>query len=257
VEASADASWFRSARVARYAATSSMASHQHDDASLCLVVGGRYEERIRGRGVEHAAGHLLFCPAFEAHAQRFSVDGALKILIEPAPPALDYLGRRLALAEAPFSQSADLAVLGGRLLRELLETDAFSPVVVQGLLFEMLGLFARGTVADSQRMPAWLRTAKDFIEAHADAKFSLAELACALDRHPVHVAREFRRVHRQTVGEYVRELRVRRAASLLASGRRPLGEIALMCGFCDQAHLTRSFKAVFKTTPGAFRRGLR
>jgi AraC family transcriptional regulator len=256
-ETHADATWFRSARVARYVAASSMASHRHDDASLCLVVGGRYEEHIRGRGVEHAAGHLLFCPAFEPHAQRFSADGALKILIEPAPAALDYLDRRLALPEAPYSQSTGLAALGGRLLRELLEADAFSPVVVQGLLFEMLGLFARGTAADSCRAPAWLRTAEDFIEAHADAKFSLAELARVLGRHPVHVAREFRRVHRQTVGDYVRGLRVRRAAALLSSGRRPLGEIALACGFCDQAHLTRSFKAVFKMTPGAFRRGVR
>lgn len=257
MDAHADATWFRSARVARYAAASSMASHRHDEASLCLVVGGRYEERIRGRGIEHAAGHLLFCPAFEAHAQRFSADGALKILVEPAVDALGYLDRSLPLAEAPYSQSSDLAALGARLLRELLEADAFSPIVAQGLLLEMLGLFARGAVAESGRVPAWLRTAEEFIEAHADAKFSLAELARTLGRHPVHVAREFRRVHRQTVGDYVRGLRVRRAAALLASGRRPLGEIALACGFYDQAHLTRSFKAVFKVTPGAFRRGVR
>lgn len=257
MEARADATWFRSARVARYAAASSMASHHHDEASLCLVVGGRYEERIRGRGIEHAAGHLLFCPAFEAHAQRFSADGALKILIEPAAAAIDYLDRRLTLGEAPYSQSSGLAALGTRLLHELLEADAFSPIVVQGLLFEMIGLFARGAAACSGRAPVWLRAAEDFIEAHADAKFSLAELARAVGRHPVHVAREFRRAHRQTVGDYVRELRVRRAAALLASGHWPLGEIALACGFCDQAHLTRSFKAVFKTTPGVFRRGVR
>lgn len=254
LQSPADARWFHCARVARYAADSSMAAHPHDDASLCLVVGGRYEERIRGRDMEHTAGHLLFCPAFEPHAQRFSADGALKILIEPAPAALDYLGRCLSLSQAPYSQSAGIAALGGRLLRE---ADAFSPVVVQGLLFEMLGTFARDMDAGAAQAPPWLRKARDFIEAQLDAKFSLAELARALGRHPVHVAREFRRVHRQTVGEYLRELRVRRAAVLLTSGRRPLGEIALACGFCDQAHLTRSFKAVFKVTPAAFRRNAR
>ncbi|MEP7043676.1 MAG: AraC family transcriptional regulator [Dokdonella sp.] len=235
-----------------------MPRHQHDEASLCIVVAGRYEERIRGHAVEHAAGHLLYCPAFEPHAQQFAHEGALKILIEPAPAALDYLGRHLSLAQAPYAQSTAIGALGGRLLRELAGADTFSTVVVQGLLLESLGFFARADAgtATGTRAPAWLPRAIDFIETHAEVGFSLAELAHTLDRHPVHVSREFRRVHGRTIGDYVRELRVRRAAVLLAASRKPLGEIALICGFFDQAHLTRSFKAVLKTTPANFRRNV-
>lgn len=249
--------WFRSVRLARYVPGSAMTAHQHDDASLCLVVGGCYEERIRGRVADHGAGHLLFCPAFEQHAQRFSADGAVKILIAPAPPALEYLDQGLRLAEAPYMQSVEIAALGARLVAELHKDDEFSPLVIQGLMLETLGAFARDAADRAGRVAPWLHEARAFVEAQSGATFSLTALARALGRHPVHVSREFRRVYGQGVGDYARGLRVRRAAGLLLSSRRPLSEIAQECGFCDQAHFARSFKAVFKMTPGAYRRGAR
>jgi AraC-like DNA-binding protein len=42
--------------------------------------------------------------------------------------------------------------------------------------------------------------------------------------------------------------RARRAAGLLTSGL-PLGEIAFLCGFSDQAHMTREFRRWFGRTP--------
>jgi AraC-like DNA-binding protein len=42
------------------------------------------------------------------------------------------------------------------------------------------------------------------------------------------------------------------ARSLLAEGE-PLADIALRCGFADQAHLTRQFKSAFGLSPGRWR----
>ena len=51
------------ARIATYAAGSSMPMHVHDHSSLCLVLSGDYEERTERRREIEAPGTLLFCPA--------------------------------------------------------------------------------------------------------------------------------------------------------------------------------------------------
>lgn len=48
--------------------------------------------------------------------------------------------------------------------------------------------------------------------------------------------------------------RVEAAAALLRDTARPLNDIALDCGFCDQPTFSRQFKAATGIAPGAFRR---
>jgi AraC family transcriptional regulator len=43
------------------------------------------------------------------------------------------------------------------------------------------------------------------------------------------------------------------AARWLRATDRPLGQIALICGFYDQSHFTRAFRARFHLTPSAYR----
>jgi len=248
--------WIISATLKQYAAGSAMDRHLHDQASLCLVVDGAYEEHIHGRAETHSSGHLVFCPADEPHAQRFSGDGALKVLVVPSAAALDYLGERLPLTSAPSACSLQLAGLGTRLSHELRNPDDFSPLVAEGLLLEMLGHFCRKQ--SPQDGPAqWLRDVRDHIHAQTPAHPSLDALAETAGRHPVHLARSFKRAYGKTVGEYARELRIRHAAGLLRSTRMPIADIALSCGFCDQAHLTRSFRAVYDCSPGRYREAQR
>lgn len=48
--------------------------------------------------------------------------------------------------------------------------------------------------------------------------------------------------------------RVERAKDLLKEGNTPLAAVAIRVGFADQAHLTRVFRKIVGTTPGAWRR---
>jgi YesN/AraC family two-component response regulator len=59
---------------------------------------------------------------------------------------------------------------------------------------------------------------------------------------------------RQTVGEYLNALRIRRACRELADAGTRLADVALRAGFSDQSHFTRAFKRATGMTPGAFRR---
>lgn len=240
-----------SVRLQHYAADFVMPLHRHERASLCLVVDGAYAQRTHGREERHTIGHLMFCPADAPHAQTFARNGALKIHVSPGPEMLDVLARRVVLQDAPFACADTLVEIARRIATELLRPDACSALTVEGLVLEAADRFGRADKTDTHA--AWLRSARDYVESRAFEAFTLADVAHAVGRHPIHVAREFKRAYACTVGEHVRGLRIRTATALLRSARRSVAEIAGECGFYDQAHLTRAFRAVHGMTPGAYR----
>ena len=66
-------------------------------------------------------------------------------------------------------------------------------------------------------------------------------------------ARHFRESFGRTPHAYVIERRIDRARRLLAQGGLPIKEVASVCGFADQAHMTRVFQTHLHTTPAALR----
>jgi AraC family transcriptional regulator len=82
---------------------------------------------------------------------------------------------------------------------------------------------------------------------------NVSELAAAVGIHPVHLGVEFRKRFGVTTGEYVRALRIEHARPLLQKSDLSIAEIAASCGFCDQSHFARTFKAFTGSTPVEYR----
>lgn len=245
--------------VSYYAPHGSMDLHAHDEGWFCLVIDGRYEERILGETNEHDPGDLLFCPAHAVHAQRFGREGARKVIFSPDTATTDVLTEHAARLDGRplLRRSADLLRLGQRIAAELSVGDAFSTMSAQGLTLEALALAGRGLDLRLRQEPVWLRRVRDFLHEDPSRESTLEQLAAIAERHPVHLARTFRTVHQCTMGDYLRRLRVDRAAALLRGTRRPLLDIALECGFAGAAQFSRSFRAVYATTPTAWRQAIR
>lgn len=53
--------------------------------------------------------------------------------------------------------------------------------------------------------------------------------------------------------QFLKRLRLSRAAAALVQSDRLVAEVALAEGFCDQPHFTREFKQAFGTTPKVWR----
>jgi transcriptional regulator GlxA family with amidase domain len=67
--------------------------------------------------------------------------------------------------------------------------------------------------------------------------------------HPAWLARAYRAWRGEGLADTVRRRRVERGALLLRMSDTPLAEVAVACGFCDQSHMNRSFRAVLGRTP--------
>lgn len=82
---------------------------------------------------------------------------------------------------------------------------------------------------------------------------TLAELAATVGVGQYALVRSFREKHGLPPHAYLNQLRVRRAAALLAEGV-PVATVAVTVGFTDQSHLTRHFRRAVGVPPGQYRR---
>jgi AraC family transcriptional regulator len=91
------------------------------------------------------------------------------------------------------------------------------------------------------------------IERLADP-LSIPGIAAQIDMAPGHFARAFRQATGEPPHRWLMRQRIERTKGLLRSPDMTLAEIALICGFVDQSHLTRVFSRAEKMTPAVWRR---
>src|SRR6266478_2607938 len=98
-----------------------------------------------------------------------------------------------------------------------------------------------------------LRRVVEFIDAHIDQPISLENLAAAAAVSPFHFPRQFKKATEMTPHQYVIQMRVKRARSLLAQSDLPLVKIAARVGFSDQSQFSNNFRNCTSVTPKAYR----
>ena len=107
----------------------------------------------------------------------------------------------------------------------------------------------------SPALLAWqVRLVESYIEAHIDQQILVANLSELVDLSEAHFSRAFRLTYGEPPHACIIRRRVELAAQLMLAGREPLSEIALRCGFHDQAHLSKQFRQLTGETPAAWRR---
>lgn len=106
-----------------------------------------------------------------------------------------------------------------------------------------------------QALLAWqMRRVESYIDEHIEQQILVADLSGLIDLSEAHFSRAFRLAYGEPPHAYVVRRRVELAAQLMLAGGEPLSEIALRCGFHDQAHLSKQFRQVIGETPAAWRR---
>jgi AraC-like DNA-binding protein len=103
-----------------------------------------------------------------------------------------------------------------------------------------------------QREPSRIARVRDYLETSFAQPIDLKQLADIADLSRFQLLRAFRRETGMTPHAYLTDCRVHVARRLLARGDSVV-DAAFACGFSDQSHLTRIFKAHAGLTPGRFR----
>jgi len=80
------------------------------------------------------------------------------------------------------------------------------------------------------------------------------EVADAVGWSTRHLGEQFRAEYGIGVKTAARVSRFSRSAAMVRSGRVPLAEVAALCGYADQAHLSREWRELAGTTPSRWPR---
>jgi AraC-like DNA-binding protein len=95
---------------------------------------------------------------------------------------------------------------------------------------------------------------REYMDAHLGRRILVSDLSKVAQRSPAHFARAFKLTFGRTPHAYLMQRRVEAASHLMRVSDRSLSDIAVTCGFTDQAHLCRIFRQCVGRSPAAWRR---
>jgi AraC family transcriptional regulator len=229
--------------------------HAHERALFCLAVEGAYTARYGPKTCTCEPSSPLFHAPNEMHSVHFQNSGGRFFIIEIEPWWLELAREQGAVID--FSSGFkdwSLAMFGMNLYQEFLAMDEVSPLIVEGLMLAIIGKASRhATVDATSRPPRWLEQARQLMRDRFTETLTLAEIARNVGVNPSYLAHMFHKNYSNTVGEYIRQLRLEFACREIAASDAPLCEIALAAGFSDQSHLTRMFKRHMGIAPAQYR----
>jgi AraC-like DNA-binding protein len=106
-----------------------------------------------------------------------------------------------------------------------------------------------------ERLLTWqARKVLDYIERHITSRVLVADLCALVWRSEAHFSRSFKGTFGYSPHAFVVRRRIELAAEYMLHTDMSLSDIALGCGFVDQAHLCKQFRMVTGETPAAWRR---
>jgi AraC-like DNA-binding protein len=103
-------------------------------------------------------------------------------------------------------------------------------------------------------LPWQTRRVHEYVESDLHARPSIRGAAEQAKLSPSYFSRRFRQSFGVTFSQFVARRRIERAQSMMVRSDSSLCQIALDCGFTDQAHFTRTFGGLTGSTPSQWRR---
>lgn len=244
--------------------THEFAPHAHDTFSIGAIERGNQVATIRGRREASGPGDLYLINPGEIH-DGVPTDGGYRYRM--IYPEVEFFREVLEdVTGQPFSGTP---AFGQQILHDQALADAFHQAHAtleqragalegsQSMFLVLEAMFRRHgssiVVPTSTSERTAVHQARDYLIEHYADDVGLEELAAIAGLSRAHLIRAFRKEFHITPHSFLTDTRIREARRRLRAGGQP-AEIALACGFADQAHFTRHFKSRTGLTPGQYRR---
>jgi AraC family transcriptional regulator len=231
------------ARLSWYPPGLHMDAHAHDRHQLSILLSGALGEGIGGREVCIDLPAISIKPAGLRHCNHYGPSGALILSVElVAAVALDRVpGLQERRGWCPRPSSRALATCRRLLADPPVEVDE----ALQDRLWELVGVMGCSEDPPRGAPPAWVRRCRERL---LDEATPSGQLAAEEGLHPVYFSRALLRWTGWQPSALRAGGRIRRALAAVSRGSS-LADAAQYAGFSDQAHFSRSARALIGMNP--------
>ncbi|WP_158302139.1 helix-turn-helix domain-containing protein [Paenibacillus mesophilus] len=252
--------------------------HRHDFLELCLVVEGRGTEIVNGVSHTLEPGTMTFLLPYQIH--EIHADPGCQLLLYVCNFDMGLLlnapdrelGHGLLHEDeaepAPFVQVSpeqyrEMLSLFDRMQLEYSRDEQWRQLILTSMLFEALARFDRVRNQQERSLYAASRREPDsstiweivhYIHQRYQESLTLADLANRFHFSVPNLSKLLKRHLGTSFIDFIHELRIRQACSLLKSSDMAITDIALEVGFRSFASFSRVFNHLKGVSPSAYRK---
>lgn len=229
--------------------------HYHELPYFTYLLHGQLVEASRRNRFQCVGGDVLFHNWHDAHYNRKPGGVARGFHVEIDAVWLQQYEISLDnMSGSHLLKDPELVIRMGRLYRESFQHQSDLQMALDEALISVLQGMNDTEMRSSQYKPAWVNKVEAVIRDRYASSLTLHMLAREGGIHPVHLCRDFNRYFGCTTTAYIRTLRVEHSLALLHHEDLSLASIAYHCGFADQSHFIRAFRAQLGCSPGQYRK---
>jgi AraC family transcriptional regulator len=230
-----------------------LAEHYHENSYISILMTGSYVERNREEKISVQPGDILFRPAGYNHGNSFMASGGRCFNIEFKKDWGADMDIHIDLPDTyqlyrPGTDPSLYRVISGFMNDN--QWDMGVEAISNWLFNVNKDVLKRSSLR-------WIDGVKAILENEMECVHSIQSLSERVFIHPVYLSGAFKKRTGLTVGEYQKKVKLSHAVNLLIRTPLPINDIALRCGFFDNAHFGRFFKSVHGISPGKFRLALK
>jgi AraC family transcriptional regulator len=170
------------------------------------------------------------------------------LVSEPGEAKVDWINRVIGLLHLASLQ-----------LERCGESAQFALIQATALLKEQVGPEPGvGEVKVRRGLLPWqVHKIRECIDHRLSGRLRVSDLSSVVQMSEAHFSRLFKVAFGESPHAFILRRRLELAARLMRESAAPLSDIALQCGFTDQAHLCKQFRQAVKESPAAWRRAQR
>lgn len=230
--------------------------HYHENPYFMFVLQGNMMDCNSKVKTLCPSGSIMFNNWQEAHYGSKHSENASGFHLEFQQDWLQNKGININLLEgSQLIENPRIHFLFAKLYHEFILSDKYSEVSVELLLLQISEALGEIKENDFKNIPNWIIKLQELL--HYDtSELSLQYLSDQLDVHPVHISRSAPKYLYTSLGEYIRQHKIKKAIPLILDSSNSLTEIAYQAGFSDQSHFNRVFKSYFEMNPSFYRKNV-
>lgn len=231
--------------------------HYHENPYFMFVVQGNMIDCNKKVKSLLPPGSLMFNNWQEGHHGIRHSETAVGFHLEFEKKWFKKNGVELDVFEgSQFIEDPQVHLPFAKLYHEFSRADPYSAVSIELLLLQICDVLGTAKETNHKRTPDWIFKLKELLQ-YDTTKLTLRYLSEQLGVHPVHISRAAPKYLSLSLGEYIRQGKIKRALPLLLDSNQSLTEIAYEAGFSDQSHFNHTFRHYFQVSPGQYRKNLR